>query len=169
MTQQAQFFVSTAGIDPEMSYAADHEDAGVSLDDLKDFCAEVERLIGKPPIIYSGHLIKDQIGSGRDAELARYPLWLNHWNSNPTWPTATWPTYWLWQYSDGQSGPLPHGCPGMRGDVDTNSYDGVDDQLIAEWTGTAVPTPGVARKLRRSRKAGRKVVAGKKARRRRGS
>jgi lysozyme len=138
-----------------MIYAADHEDAGVSLDDLKAFCAEVDRLTGKPPIIYSGYLIKDQIGTGRDAELARYPLWLNHWNSNPSWPTATWPTCWLWQYSNGQNGPLPHGCPGMHGDVDTNSYGGTDDQLIAEWTGTAVPTRKVARKLRRSPEAGR--------------
>ena len=33
----------------------------------------------------------------------------------------SWDTYWLWQYSDGQNGPSPHGCPGVNGDVDTNS------------------------------------------------
>src|SRR3954451_14079786 len=38
MVEQAQFFVETAEDDPNMLYAADHEDYGVSLDDLIKFC-----------------------------------------------------------------------------------------------------------------------------------
>ena len=64
-------------------------------------------------------------------------------------PQASWDSYWLWQYSDGSSGPGPHGCPGISGDVDTNSWPGTDAQLQAQWTGagpgpTPSPTPTTA-------------------------
>ena len=38
-----------------------------SLDDLKEFLGEVWELTGLPPVIYSGHVIKDQVGTGADA------------------------------------------------------------------------------------------------------
>ena len=61
MKEQAQYFVSEVGKDLDL-YAADYEDEGVSLDDLKTFLREVKRLTGKSPIIYSGHVLKEQLG-----------------------------------------------------------------------------------------------------------
>ena len=46
MKDQAQYFVSKAAKDLGL-YAADHEDEGVSLDDLKTFLREVKRLTAK--------------------------------------------------------------------------------------------------------------------------
>ena len=132
MVAQARRFVDVAG-DIDL-YAADHEDTGVSLDALKTFLREVESLTGKTPIIYSGHVIKEQV-DGCDPELAKHRLWLAHYDDSPSWPKDTWPTWWLWQYTD-----QGH-VPGIAGYVDCNRYQGSEDELVAEWTGEAEAIP----------------------------
>jgi lysozyme len=129
MHDQAEWFVENAGkID---LYAADHEDDGVSLEDLKEFLQRVYDLTGKRPIIYSGHVLKNQMpGNVRDGFMALHRLWLAQYTTGtPSWPTATWPKWWLWQHTDEGS------VPGIDGDVDMNYYDGSEDQLVEEWTG----------------------------------
>jgi lysozyme len=131
MQEQAEWFVSVAG-DIDI-YAADHEDDGVSLEDLKNFLWNVKKLTGRLPIIYSGHVLKNQMNANiRDEELAQYRLWLAQYTTgSPTWPTATWPKWWLWQHSD--TGKVP----GISGGVDMNYYDGSPQQLANEWMGEA--------------------------------
>ena len=129
MKDQAQYFVSKAGKNLDL-YAADHEDEGVSLDDLKTFLREVKRLTGKSPIVYSGHVLKGQLGD--NSELSQYRLWLAQYTSGtPSWPKAIFPRWWLWQYTE-------HGdCDGIPGDsegnLDLNKYDGTKQQLVNEW------------------------------------
>lgn len=129
MAQQAAHFFRTAGnID---LYVADHEDRDVSLEDLKEFLWELERLTGNPAVIYSGFLIKEQLPDDvHDEELARHRLWLAQYTKGtPTWPKATWKNWWLWQHTDeGQ-------VPGINGHVDLNNYIGDEKQLVADWTG----------------------------------
>lgn len=140
MQQQAQHFISVTGINLDV-YVADHEDPGVSLSDLKAFLREVQKLTGKQQlVIYSGHLLKDQL-SGRDDELAQHRLWLAQYTSGtPSWETATWPQWWLWQYTDSGS------VPGITPPTDCNKYDGTTAELIDEWTSggepPAPPKPG---------------------------
>ena len=94
MEGQAQYFVSEVGNNLGL-YAADHEDGGVSLDDLKAFLREVKQLTGKSPIIYSGDLLKEQLGDRVDSELSQYRLWLAEYTSGiPSWPQATFPQWW---------------------------------------------------------------------------
>ena len=135
MNDQAAFFVDVAGeID---LYAADHEDPGVSLDDLKEFLLEVEALTGKLPVIYSGHVLKEQVGTDPDKELERYRLWLAQYSSSPSWPTAIWKDYWIWQYTDeGTIG-------GITGYCDLNQYQGPSEQLVEEWIGATEQPPAV--------------------------
>jgi lysozyme len=140
MQQQADYFVGKVGKDLDL-YAADHEDEGVSLDDLKVFLRRVFDLTGQRAVIYSGHVLKEQIGSAKDAELAQYRLWLAQYTSGtPSWPKATFPKWWIWQYTE-------HGdCPGIPGDsdgnLDLNKYSGTADQLRKEWTGDELaPAP----------------------------
>jgi len=135
MQTQAEFFVASVGEYIDL-YCADHEDDGVSVDDLKDFCNAVRDLVGLKPqvIIYSGHLLKEQVGDDEDAELADYPLWLAQYTSGtPSWPTQIWPQWWLWQYTEDGS------CDGVNGDVDVNKYDGTAEELINEWGGEVKP------------------------------
>lgn len=137
MREQAQHFVQHAGSDVGLLYAADHEDPEVSLADLKDFLRIVHDLTGHAPVLYSGHVIKEQLGSGADPELARYPLWLAHYSDRPSWPDATWPMWWLWQYTElGQSA-------GVAGAVDCNRYAGELDDLRREWASDAAPADQV--------------------------
>lgn len=137
MKAQAKFFIDKIGEIIDI-YAADHEDPGVSVDDLKIFLAEVERLTGIRPILYSGNVIKEQVGNNRDPVLAQYRLWIAQYTSaeEPIWPKQIWPTWWLWQYSE-------HGSvPGVGGDIDMNRYSGSGPvQLTIEWGGpSAAPS-----------------------------
>lgn len=150
---QAQYFVREVGKNLDL-YAADHEDEGVSLDDLKTFLSEVKRLTGKSPIIYSGHVLKEQLGDRRDSELSQYRLWLAQYTSRtPSWPKPTFPQWWLWQYTE-------HGeCDGIPGDsegnLDLNKYAGTKQQLIDEWCEEVPPKPA-PRTKRRGPRAKRK-------------
>jgi lysozyme len=130
MVEQANWFVRNVDDDAPTLLAADHEDPGVSLDDLKLFLETVRTLTGQRPCVYSGHVIKEQLGGAGDVFLSRHRLWLAHYSSEPSWPDHTWSTYWLWQYTDTGS------CPGVTGNCDLNRFVGDDtDQLVEEWLG----------------------------------
>lgn len=136
MLVQARYFVEYTGIHTDMIYAADHEDSAVSINDLKIFLKEVERLTSKIPILYSGHVIKEQIHDP-DPDLSHYPLWLAQYTSGtPSWPQQTWPQWWLWQYTE--TGRVA----GISGNCDINKYDGTADQLRIDWLGAGTqPQP----------------------------
>lgn len=134
MQAQAQFFVSTAQPDDGTLLAADHEDAGVSLDDLKTFLHCVQFLTSRSPVLYSGNVLKEQLGSAHDLELSQYRLWIAQYAPAPTWPTAVWPTWWLWQFSGSWL------VPGISGNVDASAYQRGSDDLMDEWAG-APPQP----------------------------
>jgi GH25 family lysozyme M1 (1,4-beta-N-acetylmuramidase) len=125
---QAQFFLKEVGTDLEL-YCADHEDLGVSLGDLKEFLFEILRQTGKHAVIYSGHVIKEQVGDDPDQVLEHFRLWVAHYTdeAEPDWPRQIWPKWWLWQYTEDGS------CPGINGDVDRNKYAGSAEELVREW------------------------------------
>jgi lysozyme len=131
MVAQAEHFLEQAYDRDDVLLAADHEDAGVSLDDLKQWLEHVHTMTGRRAVIYSGHVLKEQ-SVDYDAELAEYDLWLAHYSSAPSWP-PTWDEPWLWQYTDHES------CPGVTGNVDGDSYAGSADELRAAWAGQAAP------------------------------
>lgn|SRR5215510_6880930 len=142
MVEQARHFVQKVGNLSNVLLCADHEDDGVSLADLKIFLEEVFQLSGQRAVIYSGSVIKQQVGNQMIVWLGAYPrFWLAHYSPSPTWPKQIWSRYWLWQYTDGVSGPLPQDCPGVGGDVDCDSFLGDSARLKAEWTGNMVPVP----------------------------
>jgi lysozyme len=137
MEDQAAFFVETAGLDPAMLYAADHEDARVSLGELKGFLAAVNDIIGRPNgcVIYSGHVLKEQLGTKPDAFITAHRLWLAQYSSSPSLP-AGFTGFWGWQYTDKGT------VPGINPPTDLNAYDGTADELAAEWSGSGVaPVP----------------------------
>jgi len=125
---QANYFLAKAKPDAHTLLAADHEDSAVSLDDLKLFLRTISDAVEQSPVVYSGYLIKQQL-SGADAELAGYRLWLAHYG-RPVWPTATWPSWWLWQFTD-------QGSVGGIAPVDVNAYRYDAKRLRAEWSGTS--------------------------------
>jgi lysozyme len=109
----------------------DHEDEAVSLDKLKEAVQILQADTRNLQVsIYSGHLIKQQLGGRRDVLLATTSLWIAHYTqaSQPTWPIATWPSWSLWQFTDKGS------IAGVTGNVDCNKFNG-SDAACRVWLG----------------------------------
>lgn len=132
--QQVDYFLAYAGVDDTTLYALDWEQASTgtaSEADAINFMELLEAKTGRKGVIYSGNVAKEKI-AGHNAYLGSHRLWLAQYGNNPM-PQQSWTNWWLWQYSDGEVGPQPHGCPGCGGYVDTNSYPGTQEELKAQW------------------------------------
>jgi lysozyme len=142
--RQVDWFLQSVGDPAGLLLALDHEDRNVPLANAQLFCQIIYNKLGRWPKLYSGFLIKEQINHANETFWKQIPLWLSHYNANPTWPHI-WAKPWLWQYTGDGIGPGPHGVPGITpsSKLDMNSYDGSDTQLAQEWAGDA-KTPAVA-------------------------
>jgi GH25 family lysozyme M1 (1,4-beta-N-acetylmuramidase) len=127
MEKQAEHFLNVVGDDGETLLAIDHEDPGVPLADLQSILEIITDRTGQRPVIYSGHVLKEQMGAAA-SPLSKHRLWLAQYSKNPVWPPA-WQRPWLWQYSETGS------CAGCSGKVDENCFDRSEAELDAEWTG----------------------------------
>jgi lysozyme len=132
--EQAAHFLDFASPDDNTLLALDHETRGVPLGSARIFLETVHRSVGRWPWLYSGFLIKDQIGNEIDPFWRQIQLWLSHYSSKPTWPPC-WEKPTLWQFTGDGIGPGPHEAPGIfiQGGCDINSWDGTDDELRAAW------------------------------------
>jgi lysozyme len=114
----------------------DYEDPSCDLNDLR---SAVKSLWSRDPTlqvaIYGGSLLKEQLGNSKDDVLAETSLWLAQYTSGtPKWPTGTWPTWSLWQYSDGDVGGQPRTIAGTQPPIDCNVFNGTRDQCL-KWFG----------------------------------
>lgn len=133
---QMQNYLSFAEPDPGARVCIDYEDPACTLDDLRE---AINTIASDDPTlqiaIYSGHLIKEQLGNTEDPELGACALWISQWNdTGPTWPNDVWPVWSLWQYTD--QGVVS----GIQGDVDCNQFNGSREQCLA-WMGPATVQP----------------------------
>ena len=119
----------------------------------KTFLATVKERTNRTPIFYSYPNFLESAMS-RDAELAKYPLWLAQYAINPAIPTAapglkdigcyvhSWTnasckSEWIvWQYTSCGIAPK-YGVPGNR--LDLNVFRGSPESFLALATGTWVP------------------------------
>jgi len=134
-TAQADFFLSVVNPDPRTLMVLDFEPntqgPTMSLDGARAFVNEVNVKVGRFPGLYSGSLIKDQLGSKKDPVLAQCFFWLAQYGSTAVIP-PNWPTWTLWQYTDGNLGPLPHSVGGI-GNCDRDKFNGDVDALNKLW------------------------------------
>jgi len=105
----------------------------MSLQDARAFVTQVNQVTGRFPGLYSGSYIKQLLGSGKDPILAQCWLWLAQYGPNAVVP-ANWPTWTMWQYTDGAVGPQPHSVAGI-GNCDRDQFNGTEDQLQTLWQG----------------------------------
>src|SRR5262245_41153544 len=138
---QVDFFLDTVAdcSDARTLYALDWEDSGVSIDDAIDFMQQVEAATQHAPVLYSGHVLKEALGSadgGQVAAISGYRLWLAQYAAESEIPSC-WDSYWAWQYTD------QGGVPGINPPVDLNAYDGTARQLRMDWSGASgeIPAP----------------------------
>ncbi len=137
--EQVDNFLGWAQPDDQTLVALDYEetpDNQMTLDQASQFLRLIQARLNRKAMIYSGGLIKSQLGNRVDPFLGSHRLWLAQYGSQTQLP-PTWSRYWLWQYTDGDHGPLPRTVPGIVGDsngrLDCDHFAGTDDRLRAEW------------------------------------
>lgn len=135
--KQAENFLKVAEPDKDTLLVLDFEPnpTGPSMDliEAHAFVSHVQQETGRFPGFYSGHYIKQLLGSKKDEVLANCWLWLAQYGNTPVVP-STWKTWTMWQYTDGNLGPLPHEVPGI-GHCDRDKFNGELAQLEKLWRG----------------------------------
>lgn len=128
---QVKHFFDTAEPDENTLMALDHEpNQGneLDLDGAQAFLESARDQLGRKLVLYSGNLIKEQLGADDNEFFGSHRLWLAQYGPVPR-PQASWDKAWLWQYSE-------HGTvSGATGAINLNSYAGTDEALKAEWAG----------------------------------
>lgn len=106
------------------------------------FLAELERLTGRRPMVYTGNAFGFNFGP----LLASYPLWIARYSATiPPDNNRAWREWTIWQYSDGSAGGVrPSGSrkvAGLSDAVDLNVYAGTVEELRAAFGPKPEPKP----------------------------
>jgi lysozyme len=131
---QMDWFVKNAGLADGCRLVIDYENSNNDEANFDDLIEAVEYLMAEYPqyeiTVYSGNKIKEDLaGSIYNGTLAaNTSLWIAHYTSNesPVWPSATWPQWSLWQWTE--SGDVA----GVAGDCDLNRWNGNPSKL-GDW------------------------------------
>jgi lysozyme len=131
---QAEHFLSTVNDQSKTLLALDFESnpTGPSMDlvEAAAFVTHVQQQTGRFPGFYSGNDIKQQLGNGKDPVLAQCWFWLAQYGPTPVVP-ANWPTWTMWQYTDGNFGPPPNDVAGVP--FDRDKFNGPLEGLKRLW------------------------------------
>jgi lysozyme len=140
--KQVKIFLSAAEYEPDMLLCLDHEDDRVSAAQAREFLEEIEVATGVRQVLYSGNTISEQLGSHVDEYLGSCRNWIPRYSSKLPVVQKSWNgRMWLHQFTDGKSGPRPHGLPGVSGSgLDLSAYYGPEHNLLSEWAGRVLPT-----------------------------
>jgi GH25 family lysozyme M1 (1,4-beta-N-acetylmuramidase) len=133
---QADFFLSKVNADDQTLLVLDYEPNGnstMTLDQARAFVSRVNAVTGRFPGLYSGSLIKEQLGGKPvDPILSRCFLWIAQYGPQVKNIPQTWPSWTMWQYTDGVAGPSPHSVNGI-GTCDRDQFNGTLEQLQQLW------------------------------------
>jgi lysozyme len=132
---QANFFLSTVNPGPNDLLVLDFEQnpggASMTLEQAEQFVTRVQSATGRWPGLYGGSYLKELLGENTNATLANCWFWLSEYGPTAHVP-ANWPTWTMWQYTDGEVGPEPHSVPGV-GNCDRDQFNGEMDGLTKLW------------------------------------
>lgn len=135
---QAVHFLATLGDTAGMLLVLDLEPnptgPSMSLEEARAFVTHVHDAAGRWPMLYSGHYIKQLLGTGKDQVLANCPLWLAQYGPTAVVP-PNWPTWTMWQYTDGAIGVDPTPVAGI-GHCDRDRFNGTAERLKVLWNGS---------------------------------
>lgn len=92
-----------------------------------DFVNAVQASQGRFPVLYTGMAM-----AGNIPNLPDCPLWWARYAPQPAGIPATWPSWTLWQYTDGAHGNQPHTVDGI-GPCDRDQFNGDLDGLQRLW------------------------------------
>jgi GH25 family lysozyme M1 (1,4-beta-N-acetylmuramidase) len=143
---QADFYLATIAPADDEVMALDIEsldtDRDMSLADARRFIKHIREKTGRYPMLYANHAVVKEISLKfpHDEVFSKTSLWYARFKSQVTdFPTATWDTYTLWQFSSeiNCKPAHPEDClyrvPGTKTDMDVNVYRGSVAGLKAKW------------------------------------
>ena len=132
---QAVHFLDVVGADPATLLVLDFEGnpqgPSMTLEEARAFVTHVQSVTGRYPGFYSGHDVKDLLGTHTDPVLAKCWFWLSQYGPTAVVP-PNWSSWTLWQYTDGAAGPDPHQVDGV-GYCDRDAFNGDEAGLRALW------------------------------------
>lgn len=137
--EQVNHFLEMVGDDKDMLLALDYEpnrDNTMSFSQAKVFVKELDSLSERKCVIYSGHLIKEQM-KVPDQFLNSHRLWLAQYGNTVKCPPG-WENPWLWQFTGDGIGPKPHTLVGIKIPLDLNHFYGTDEELKDQWAGEKI-------------------------------
>lgn len=155
---QADNFLNFVKPDDKTLLVLDFEENTVgqtmTLDGARAFVNRINDQAKRFPGLYGGSFLKQQLGAQNDPVLANCWLWIAQYTLAPT-PTVpkNWPTWTMWQYTDGTNGSQPHSVQGV-GTCDRDQFNGdmaalrqlwgvdVDTSTEPDDTGATGSTPG---------------------------
>jgi lysozyme len=139
-SEQAKHYLSMAAPKGNELLALDFEGntAGstMTLEEARAFVVYVKTRIGKWPLLYGGHYLKEQLQADRDSVLKNCPLWIAQYSAVAVVPPG-WNKWSLWQFTDGMVNSPPT-IPGI-GHCDQNRFDGEEADLRAFWASVSSP------------------------------
>ncbi len=105
----------------------------MTLAEAESFVEQIHAQTGRFPGLYSGQsFLREQLGNRTETILTNCFLWIARYSSQvPQLPPA-FPTFTLWQYTDGNVGPQPHQVPGI-GRCDRDKFNGDEVGLRNLW------------------------------------
>jgi lysozyme len=102
----------------------------MTLEEARAFVTVIFNTIGKWPVLYSGHDLKDMLNGTADSVLSNCPLWLAQYGPAAVLPPG-WANWSMWQYTDGVVD-NPASVVGI-GHCDRSRFDGDAPALTAFW------------------------------------
>src|ERR1700736_2758380 len=76
VAKQVENFLKQADPDDQTLVALDYEDRRMTLAQAREFLRLLAEKLNRKPVLYSGHLIKEQLGNTQDAFFGSHRLWL---------------------------------------------------------------------------------------------
>jgi lysozyme len=123
---QAAHFLATANAAAGDLLALDVEQntqgASMTLAQAEAFVQAVFQQTGRWPGVYGGSYLKQLLGTSTTSVLGQCWLWISEYANQPA-IAPLWPQWTLWQYTDGNVGPNPHGVTGV-GNCDRDMFNG---------------------------------------------
>lgn len=133
--EQADYFLKVVQPGPNdllvLDFEANPQGPSMTLEEARAFVTHVHDSVGRWPGFYSGHYIKELLGTGTDPILANCWFWLAQYGPTAVVP-PNWTNWTLWQYTDGALGAGPYSVQGV-GRCDRNKFGGDDAALATFW------------------------------------
>lgn len=135
VSKQVNNYLSYAKPEDDEVMCLDFEHNGgkeMSLKQAEEFVTLIKQECGRYPLLYGGAWMREQVGKNENEILAKCPLWYRRYASIPKeLPEQIWPTFTLWQYTDGTQGGYPRTVNGIT--CDRNFFQGTESELKAKW------------------------------------